>query len=48
MSWLILTTLVALQGLSPKAAAPELDVLVKLEPRVSVGVDSEDRWVLAP
>ena len=48
MSWLILTTLVAFQGLSPKAAAPELDVLVKLEPRVSVGVDSEDRWVLAP
>jgi subtilisin family serine protease len=47
MTWLILTTLMAFQGLSPKAVSPELDVLVKLEPRVSVGVDSDDRWVLA-
>ena len=48
MTWLILTSLILLQGVSPKAVAPELDVLVKLEAEVFVGVDADDRWVFAP
>ncbi|MCH2144356.1 MAG: S8 family serine peptidase [Phycisphaerales bacterium] len=47
MSWLILTTLLTAQAIDPNPVAPELDVLVKLEPGITVGVDPADRWVLA-
>ena len=47
MFWLTLTTLFAAQAIGARPAAPELDVLVKLEPGVSVGVDEADRWVFA-
>jgi subtilisin family serine protease len=47
MSWLMLIAVLTVQAPEVVADHPQADILAKLQPGVTVGVDADDRWVLA-